>query len=258
MNRFVSHYVLRLDAKSRVSIPAPFRAVLARDGFDGLYCHPALDRPAIDAGGNALLAEIEALIGGYPPYSEQREQFSLALYGTSETLKIDGEGRVVLSDAHKSHAGIMETVAFVGLGHKFQNLGAWPLSCGTRRGHRQGPRLQAGAGHPGSGAKTARSTGMTAGSGSETNAVAGGLARHIPVLGRRAVELLGVHAGGVYVDATFGAGGYARMILATAGSTRHRHRSRPERDRARRRSGRAKRKAGLSLSRIAFRNWNRW
>ncbi len=59
---------------------------------------------------------------------------------------------------------------------------------------------------------------MTAGSGSETNAVAGGLARHIPVLGRRAVELLGVHAGGVYVDATFGAGGYARMILATPGT----------------------------------------
>ena len=76
--------------------------------------------PAIDAGGNALLAEIEALIGGYPPYSDQREQFSLALYGTSETLKIDGEGRVVLSDAHKSHAGIMETVAFVGLGYKFR------------------------------------------------------------------------------------------------------------------------------------------
>ena len=36
--------------------------------------------PALDAGGNALLAEIEALIAGFPPYSEQREQFSLALY----------------------------------------------------------------------------------------------------------------------------------------------------------------------------------
>jgi len=49
-----------------------------------------------------------------------------------------------------------------------------------------------------------------------SNAVAGGLARHIPVLGRRAVELLGVRAGGVYVDATFGAGGYSRAILAAA------------------------------------------
>ncbi|HKM88818.1 MAG TPA: division/cell wall cluster transcriptional repressor MraZ [Xanthobacteraceae bacterium] len=120
MDRFVSHYVFRLDTKGRVSVPAPFRAVLARDGFDGLYCYPALDRPALDAGGNALLGEIEALIIGFPPYSDEREQFSLALYGTSETLKIDGEGRVVFTDTLKTHAGITDAVTFVGLGHKFR------------------------------------------------------------------------------------------------------------------------------------------
>ena len=120
MDRFVSHYVLRLDAKGRVSVPAPFRAVLAHDGFDRLYCYPALDRPALDAGGHALFAEIETLITGFSPYSEEREQFSLALYGTSETLKIDDEGRVVLTEAHKAHAGIDDSVIFVGLGYKFQ------------------------------------------------------------------------------------------------------------------------------------------
>jgi MraZ protein len=120
MDRFVSHYMLRLDAKGRVSVPAPFRAVLARDGFDGLYCYPALDRPALDAGGNALLHEIEALITKFSPYSEQREQFALSLYGTSETLKVDGEGRVQLTETLKAHAAIADTVSFVGLGHKFQ------------------------------------------------------------------------------------------------------------------------------------------
>ena len=120
MDRFVSNYELRLDAKGRVSIPAPFRAVLARDGFEGLYCYPALDRPAFDAGGNALLSEIEALITRFSPYSEEREQFSAALYSTSEILKVDGEGRVVLSEQIKTHAGIADAVAFAGLGHKFQ------------------------------------------------------------------------------------------------------------------------------------------
>ncbi len=120
MDRFVSHHMLRLDAKGRVSVPASFRSALARDGFDGLYCHPALDQPALDAGGQALLKEIEALIGGFSPYSEEREQFSLVLYGTSETLKIDGEGRVVLTEALKTHAGISDAVIFVGLGHKFR------------------------------------------------------------------------------------------------------------------------------------------
>ena len=120
MDQFVSHYVLRLDAKGRISVPAAFRTVLARDGCEGVYCHPALDRPALDAGGNALLAEIRALITGYPPYSEQREQFALSLYGTSETLKIDSEGRVVLTETLKAHAGITDAATFVGLGHKFR------------------------------------------------------------------------------------------------------------------------------------------
>jgi MraZ protein len=120
MDRFVSHFTLRLDAKARVSIPASFRAVLARDGFEGLYCYPALDRPALDAGGNALLREIETLIARFPPYSEEREQLSTSLFGTSEVLKIDGEGRVVLTESLKGHAGITDEATFAGLGHKFQ------------------------------------------------------------------------------------------------------------------------------------------
>src|SRR5580704_855956 len=41
---------------------------------------------------------------------------------------------------------------------------------------------------------------------------------HIPVLGREAVEALHPRDGGIYVDATFGADGYSRMILATSGT----------------------------------------
>jgi 16S rRNA (cytosine1402-N4)-methyltransferase len=55
---------------------------------------------------------------------------------------------------------------------------------------------------------------MTAGSGS--NAVAGGPARHIPVLARPAIDWLAVRPGGLYVDATFGGGGYTRAILQIA------------------------------------------
>src|SRR4029079_4283465 len=42
--------------------------------------------------------------------------------------------------------------------------------------------------------------------------------RHVSVLGREAVDLLAPHDGGIYLDATFGAGGYSRMILATSGT----------------------------------------
>ena len=54
--------------------------------------------------------------------------------------------------------------------------------------------------------------------GSDSTAVAGGSARHIPVLAGRAAAWLSVRDGGLYIDATFGAGGYARAILATPGA----------------------------------------
>jgi 16S rRNA (cytosine1402-N4)-methyltransferase len=59
---------------------------------------------------------------------------------------------------------------------------------------------------------------MTAGGGG-SRAVAGGPAPHIPVLGRPAVEFLNIHDGGVYIDATFGAGGYTRAMLVAADCT---------------------------------------
>lgn len=42
--------------------------------------------------------------------------------------------------------------------------------------------------------------------------------RHVPVLGREAVEMLSPREGGIYVDATFGAGGYTRAILDVQGT----------------------------------------
>ncbi len=56
---------------------------------------------------------------------------------------------------------------------------------------------------------------MTAGGGG-SRAVAGGPAPHIPVLGRPALDLLNIRDGGIYIDGTFGAGGYSRAMLAAA------------------------------------------
>ena len=120
MDRFVSNLTSRLDAKGRVSIPAAFRAVLARDGFEGLYVHPSLHWPTLDCGGNALLAEIDAMIAPLSPTSAERDAVTMTLLGESEVLKLDPEGRVTLTDALKAHAGITTEVSFVGTGAKFQ------------------------------------------------------------------------------------------------------------------------------------------
>ena len=120
MERFVSNFTNRVDAKGRVSIPATFRAVLARDGHEGLFVHPALGLAALDAGGNRLLQEIDGFLSGFPAYSDARDQLSAATFGTSEILKFDGEGRIGLTESIREHASLVDHVTFVGLGHKFQ------------------------------------------------------------------------------------------------------------------------------------------
>jgi MraZ protein len=120
MDRFVSQFTNRLDAKGRVSIPAPFRGLLAKDGYEGLYVHPALDFPTLDCGGHALLREIDSLMERLPAYSEERDYFATALMGASEILKVDTEGRIILTDRMRDITSISDQVAFVGHGHKFQ------------------------------------------------------------------------------------------------------------------------------------------
>ncbi|ODN71569.1 division/cell wall cluster transcriptional repressor MraZ [Methylobrevis pamukkalensis] len=120
MNGFVSSFTNRIDRKGRVSVPAPFRQVLARDGFEGLYCYPSLDFSALDCGGHGLLMEIERQLAAFTPFSEDHDLLSAAFYGASSHLVMDGEGRVALTDAHREAAGIGDELTFVGLGYKFQ------------------------------------------------------------------------------------------------------------------------------------------
>ncbi len=121
MDRFVSTFTNKMDARGRVSIPASFRAVLERDGYaGGIYCYPSLDAPALDAGGERLAQTIDALLRALPEYSDERDELSVALYGDVQILTIDQDGRIVIPEGLRQHASLRGEVTFVGLGDKFQ------------------------------------------------------------------------------------------------------------------------------------------
>ena len=120
MDQFVSTFTNKIDTNGRVSVPASFRTVLAKDNLDGIYCYPSLDAPALDAGGQRLVDKINALVEDLAPYSDEKDQLATALFGTSEVLTVDQDGRTILSERLREHAGITTHVTFVGLGEKFQ------------------------------------------------------------------------------------------------------------------------------------------
>jgi len=119
MDQFVSTFTNRIDGKGRVSVPAGFRAILAAQGFDGVYCYPSLDLDAIEGGGRALVEQIDGLIAELSHYSDERNELATVLLGDGVTLRIDQDGRVTLPEALKDHAGITDMVSFVGVGDKF-------------------------------------------------------------------------------------------------------------------------------------------
>ena len=64
--------------------------------------------------------EIDQLLARHAPYSEERDHLSTALFGASEILKVDAEGRVVLSETIKAITQITQEVNFLGKGDRFQ------------------------------------------------------------------------------------------------------------------------------------------
>lgn len=119
MARFVGTYVNRVDRKGRVSVPAEFRAALAEDAFPGVVCLPAFTHAALEGGGLDLLEQAEALIDGLDPYAPERDAFSIAILAEARKLTFDAEGRILLPEEFRAHAGITEQAAFAGLGGRF-------------------------------------------------------------------------------------------------------------------------------------------
>lgn len=120
MNRFLSHATNRIDSKGRVSVPSMFRSVLSALDIRELYCFQDFVFPAISAGGPELLDRFERQIVGEDPFSPQANQMSLLVHGGGVFMKLDQEGRLMVTDFIRDFTGITTEVTFVGRADHFQ------------------------------------------------------------------------------------------------------------------------------------------
>jgi len=118
MDRFVSNTINRVDKKGRVSVPAGFRSVLG--GQSVLHTILSVEHPVAEAGGSDFMDMNLKRLAQMDPFSEEYEMWSFCLIGDADEMKIDTEGRIILSDLIREHTGILDEVAFVGRGPFFQ------------------------------------------------------------------------------------------------------------------------------------------
>lgn len=121
MALFVSKFVNKLDRKGRVSLPADFRAVLTELGFQKVALFPSFNSVAIEGcGPDRLEALADSADAAYDFFSPEQNHLGTELFGRVSSLTWDPEGRILLSEEMRDHAGITDSAAFVGKGRTFQ------------------------------------------------------------------------------------------------------------------------------------------
>ena len=235
---FLSTYVNKVDRKGRVSVPATFRSTLADQSPAEpgscislrCGCRPS-SAPAATAS-----RKCSERIDTLEQFSDEYENLT-QIFADSHPMTMDSGGpHRSCPRRSRSMPRIGGDVAFVGLGAMFQlwdparyeehraavrersrrqgttlpPRGRRGPSCGRRRGvTRAGARsAQAESAEdeprrrPGSGTPESASDQIASG--------------HVPVLLDAVVEALAPRDGAIYVDGTFGAGGYSAALLAAA------------------------------------------
>jgi MraZ protein len=120
MALFLSTYRNKVDKKGRVSVPAPFRAVLKDQPFSGIVAYGSFVHECIEACGMDRIERLSESIDLLDPYSDERDAFAMSILGGSEQLSFDGEGRVMLPEVLLASAGITSEAVFVGKGATFE------------------------------------------------------------------------------------------------------------------------------------------
>jgi MraZ protein len=116
---FISTYESAIDAKGRVSIPAPFRAALG--GSTRVFLWPALDGSGcLEGGGDELMAMYRHTITRLPPQSPARKALVNGLFARAADLKMDETGRIKLPDDLRQAAGLDARIVFAGNVDSFQ------------------------------------------------------------------------------------------------------------------------------------------
>ncbi len=131
MDQFLGSHVNRLDAKGRISIPAPFRAVLkSTQDTASVVLRRSHLHDCIDVWPMAMLEQSKARLAQMDMLDPAYDDIAARLFGDSMPAEPDKEGRIVIPQRYLKHANITEAVTLTGRGTYFQ---IWEPEAAERR-----------------------------------------------------------------------------------------------------------------------------
>lgn len=125
--RFRGSGSYKVDAKGRVTIPAPFRRVIEAsdpDWKEGLrpnvvVVHGPETRPWLEVFSMAAVNEIDQQIALMQRASKQRMRNEDLMFGQVVVLQIDEDGRMVLPQKLREQIGLKDEAFFISAGDYF-------------------------------------------------------------------------------------------------------------------------------------------
>jgi MraZ protein len=115
---FLSTYENKIDAKGRVSVPAPFRSVLEAKQ-QPLIVTRSLTDDCLQGQDARRMNQIVDVLDTMDSLSPQ-VQILQAMLAHAQEMKIDSEGRIMLPEDFLSFADLSVNVMFVGVGRLFE------------------------------------------------------------------------------------------------------------------------------------------
>lgn len=117
---FLSTFVNKVDKKGRVSVPAPFRAALSKEIFQGFVAFRSYKNRAVECCSYSRMERLSESVDDLDIFSEAQEDLTATIFADAQQIPFDGDGRIILPENIIEHAGLGGQVAFVGRGSTFQ------------------------------------------------------------------------------------------------------------------------------------------
>ncbi len=140
---FRGSYEHTVDSKGRVSVPSKFREIIA-DRYEGrLVLAMDYDR-CLTVYPLEEWEKLEDKIRNLPTMKKEVRDFMRFLLASATECELDKQGRVLITPAHRQHAGITKNVTLVGIIDKIEiwDSKAWEAR-NTQNGDKIGEALAA-------------------------------------------------------------------------------------------------------------------